>query len=699
MANIDDFYNNLGKNNNPVNSFYSKIGLPEPKVTAQPVSQPIQQQTVIQSTSQKPKNLLERLDEFIGNKLNALRPVDQQSPHIIPPGAKERILSQPKEYFLPTSSSIVGQTVRKYGKDTLTSAINAVNGITKLSPSYLIYRATQGKPVTPKEYAQTLINTPLETLNTVWHLNPLAPIFGAVSGEVKTLRQKIQQKGTNLNWNDVADILEGATRGVAEQPGVGSVITDNQKIAQAIDIAFMATMISRPFVNKKLNSLNIKAPEIAQASKTLGIKPTATLKEVERAYKTKVKTIPDAFTNNPSPKSSALRTELTNAFNILKKAGVIDKNYTRAWEFINSKLGVKTQVTPPTPKALGDGTAIPTAPSIPKAEIKPLEKSIEVTKPIAEKPVIPKDDTKGSLYDISEAIKNKEEWKIPRDIYAKSPDTMKWANEAQGQYSSGMEKNYAALKWDKNQEINANLRLHKTLVKEALEAGKPVPVEVLKDYPELQRLYKNVAQPPISDIKPKEVLKPSVEIKPKVVEVPREQIPVGEGKLKVSRLEQRVTQQLNKTPEQIKEAGGAVYREVSKKENIVSASKYVIQNPEEALAVLKGEKSVPKGLLKNSIYVAMQNYAKGDVELARRLASISSTRYGQEISILSEIDKDNPINLMREIVDIREQTFLRKYKGKSVSQVRKNIVKDIKSKVKKVDKYDWNRFIDSIPTC
>ena len=189
-------------------------------------------------------------------------------------------------------------------------------------------------------------------------------------------------------------------------------------------------------------------------------------------------------------------------------------------------------------------------------------------------------------------------------------------------------------------------------------------------------------------------------VKPKTVSVPREQLPVGEGKEKVSRLEARVKQSLeNIDQDKIDELGLSTYKELNKKENISKAAEYVTKNPEEALEVLKGNVEAPKGILRNAIYVAMQNYSIGDVDLARKLASISSTRLGQEISILTEIDKDNPVSIMSGIVKFREKAFKEKYGRKSVDKVKNNVVKSIKDKIKKIDKYDWNAFINNIDTC
>ena len=138
---------------------------------------------------------------------------------------------------------------------------------------------------------------------------------------------------------------------------------------------------------------------------------------------------------------------------------------------------------------------------------------------------------------------------------------------------------------------------------------------------------------------------------------------------------------------------------MNKKENIQAASEYVAKFPNDALKILRGEKEAPTGILRNSIYIAMENQALTDVELARKLASLSSTRMGQEISILTEANPNSPVKLMKDLIEIREKAFEKKYNGRKVKDVVKNEVERIKKEVKVPDKYDWNSFVDSIETC
>jgi hypothetical protein len=187
-----------------------------------------------------------------------------------------------------------------------------------------------------------------------------------------------------------------------------------------------------------------------------------------------------------------------------------------------------------------------------------------------------------------------------------------------------------------------------------------------------------------------------VEIKPKVVSVPRTQLPVGEGEKTVSRLEARMKQTLdNLSPEQIDKLGLTTTNTMRNADQRKLASEYVINHPDDALKVLQGDLEPPKGLLKNSIYVAMTHVEDLPLELATKLAGLSSKRYGQEIEILKDVNKNSPVKYMGDVIKVRADAVQKKF-GKSVEQVAKDEVIKIKRGIKTPDKWDWNKFIEEI---
>lgn len=224
--------------------------------------------------------------------------------------------------------------------------------------------------------------------------------------------------------------------------------------------------------------------------------------------------------------------------------------------------------------------------------------------------------------------------------------------------------------------------------------------EFISGHPQAKEVFEKTTQdtePP--KLEPTPVIK-DVEA-PSTVKVPQSQMPVGTGKEKVSRLEARMTGNLGKlTPEQIDELGLSTYNQMNKADQIKSAAEYVTENPDDGIKILSGEMEPPKGILKNSIYVAMENAAHDDAGLARRLASLGSTRAGQELSILTEALEDSPVKSMREVSDARIQATEKRLKSGSVTKTRNEITgtakKVVEKTVTKAIKEDWNSFVDAI---
>lgn len=192
-----------------------------------------------------------------------------------------------------------------------------------------------------------------------------------------------------------------------------------------------------------------------------------------------------------------------------------------------------------------------------------------------------------------------------------------------------------------------------------------------------------------------EVVKPT--IKPQTVSVPKEQLPVGEGKLKASRLEARMKGVIgNATQQQIDELGLSTYNVMNKAETIVKASQYVVNNQEEALNVLRGKANAPKDIPPEAIYVALTELAKDDITLGTKLTSLQATALGQRISILSEINKDNPVRLGSQIYKVRAEAFKKKYGGKSIEEVSNKIAEKEIKKIRPPKLSDWGSIIKEV---
>lgn len=188
-------------------------------------------------------------------------------------------------------------------------------------------------------------------------------------------------------------------------------------------------------------------------------------------------------------------------------------------------------------------------------------------------------------------------------------------------------------------------------------------------------------------------------ITPKEVEVPRNQLPVGEGERLVSRHAANMKNFIGKAnQEQIDELGLSTYNKMNDDKIIAKAAEYVTNNRKEAMDVLLGKKEAPAGLFPEVIYVAMINSkdAKTDMSLATALASLQATALGQRLQILSQIDKNNPIKILNKIYKIIEGDVMARNKGKSIKEIQTKNVKDMNSKVVKPNKGDWFAFVDSL---
>ena len=186
-----------------------------------------------------------------------------------------------------------------------------------------------------------------------------------------------------------------------------------------------------------------------------------------------------------------------------------------------------------------------------------------------------------------------------------------------------------------------------------------------------------------------------IEGKKEVVKVPKSQLPVGKGILKVSRLEARMKGSLDVNPKEARQMGLSVYKEATGgKERIKKLADYAVNNTDDAMAVLRGEKEPPAGFLRNDVYVALDNAAVGDQELATKLASYSSTRFGQEIETLKNLNPRSPVKYMTELM--QRKIDIIGGKEKIAKAVRNQVYKSQKEISKTLANTNWDAFVNSI---
>lgn len=309
--------------------------------------------------------------------------------------------------------------------------------------------------------------------------------------------------------------------------------------------------------------------------------------------------------------------------------------------------------------------------------VSPFSNRIEIMKLFPKKSVRGKGlVTKQVLYEINEIHKRNGYKKVYSDGFSEEGDA----------FNRGLvEKGYL-----ENAEYGRNRNGEKTFTATITE-------KLLGEAPTespLEKVYRAIKK---TENKPSK--KPSKSQKIETVKVPRSQLPVGEGKLKASRLEARMKGVLDKvgqmSAQELDEAGLSTYMTAADDYQLKTAAEFVENNEDEALRVVSGISEAPRGLLKNSVYLALKAKGADNAELAQKIASLASTRFGQEISILRNADPDNPVTVMEKVVKIREAQFEKRTR-KTVEQKVKEEVSKINKEAKAPSARQWDSFLESI---
>ena len=145
------------------------------------------------------------------------------------------------------------------------------------------------------------------------------------------------------------------------------------------------------------------------------------------------------------------------------------------------------------------------------------------------------------------------------------------------------------------------------------------------------------------------------------------------------------------------------YRQISMADQAAQAVRLMDEDYETAKAIAMGDKQPPKGLLPESVYVAVERRAlvEGDVDTIQQLATrsrlaTSATTMGQRIRTLGERDKASPVGMIQEIQAAREADLAKR--SGDIKAAKKAAVDEIKTEIRKAaSKPDaWASFIDSI---
>lgn len=192
--------------------------------------------------------------------------------------------------------------------------------------------------------------------------------------------------------------------------------------------------------------------------------------------------------------------------------------------------------------------------------------------------------------------------------------------------------------------------------------------------------------------------------------------PVGEGAIQESKLyestQTRVREIRKDLGETINSKEFEFYRKATNKDQLEKASRYIIENgvdktvKELEVALRTGGDAVD-GVLNNSLLIALEpelmkaGMAK-HAESLLRLSSRLSTRFGQEIQILSVLDRNNPLVVLQRLQsNIDNLVSESKVAGVTINQgARAKAEKAIEELVKKVDlKEEAKQALGEIKIC
>lgn len=231
---------------------------------------------------------------------------------------------------------------------------------------------------------------------------------------------------------------------------------------------------------------------------------------------------------------------------------------------------------------------------------------------------------------------------------------------------------------------------HKRIIQKAIEENKPVPIEVLREYPELQKtvpITEKVAQPLVGE---------------KVVEAP---IAPGTGEWKTRGLAEHAQRNIIAKDIEMIFEDLPQYQAVSSKQATDQIMQLIKQDYPRAVKMALGEEPVPQGILPGWVWATVQNEAtlRKDYETLNKLTSENAmmqfaTILGQNVQAFADKNPVSVVAITHEISKAAEKRLEEKYPGKKIKDIKQRQEKKLKESIKeyapKVD--EWSRFIDSL---
>lgn len=162
------------------------------------------------------------------------------------------------------------------------------------------------------------------------------------------------------------------------------------------------------------------------------------------------------------------------------------------------------------------------------------------------------------------------------------------------------------------------------------------------------------------------------------------------GEAKPSRLAERMTP-----------GEGPEYEVMNRAAQIKAAKNIMDEDPQRAIDIAMMKRNPPDGLTPQAFLVVAADYAR-DTKNSQLLLDLSvnsgqserATKMGQEISMLAEIDMDNPVVLIRKVADAREEAVTKRIGAKTKENIKKSLKSQVKAARPKKD--EWSRFIESL---